>query len=163
MILEELRLSAQFKFLKQCVYLISHPLLQSLTGPDAYPFCGLAMLPKQILFINDAELCTASQIVCHTLVTGELATTPQRLMDVLDFPTYPAYQAAALNTVFVELQLVPPPNLGVAVVLNVVLLALLTGIGEKLADLQLIKQRPVVNATVSASANTRYKDKRRVD
>jgi len=123
LILEELRLSAQFKFLKQCVYLISHPLLQSLTGPDAYPFCGLAMLPKQILFINDAELCTASQIVCHTLVTGELDTTPQRLMDVLDFPTYPAYQAAALNTVFVELQLVPPPNLGVAVVLNVVLLA----------------------------------------
>ena len=123
MILEELRLSAQFKFLKQCVYLISHPLMQSLPGPDAYPFCGLAMLPKQILFINDAELCTASQIVCHTLVTGELDTTPQRLMDVLDFPTYPAYQAAALNTVFVELQLVPPPNLGVAVVLNVVLLA----------------------------------------
>ena len=97
--------------------------MQSLPGPDAYPFCGLAMLPKQILFINDAELCTASQIVCHTLVTGELDTTPQRLMDVLDFPTYPAYQAAALNTVFVELQLVPPPNLGVAVVLNVVLLA----------------------------------------
>ena len=137
--------------------------MQSLPGPDAYPFCGLAMLPKQILFINDAELCTASQIVCHTLITGELDTTPQRLKDVLDFPTYPAYQAAALNTVFVELQLVPPPNLGVAVVLNVVLLALLTGIGEKLADLHLIKQRPVVNATVSASANTRYKDKRRVD
>ena len=123
MILEELRLSAQFKFLKQCVYLISHPLMQSLPGPDAYPFCGLAMLPKQILFINVSELCTASQIVCHTLVTGELDTTPQRLMDVLDSPTYPAYQAAALNTVFVELQLVPPPNLGVAVVLNVVLLA----------------------------------------
>jgi hypothetical protein len=123
LILEELRLSAQFKFLKQCVYLISHPLMQSLPGPDAYPFCGLAMLPKQILFINVSELCTASQIVCHTLVTGELDTTPQRLIDVLDFPTYPAYQAAALNTVFVELQLVPPPNLGVAVVLNVVLLA----------------------------------------
>ena len=130
MTLEELRLSAEFKFLKQCVYLISHPLMQSLPGPDAYPFCGLAMLPKQILFINVSELCTASQIVCHTLVTGELDTTPQRFpygyhpaMDVLDFPTYPAYQAAALNTVFVELQLVPPPNLGVAVVLNVVLLA----------------------------------------